>query len=291
MTGRFNNVHSEKLKSISEKLDDIIEVIRVDYYNPITEDANLYYFYYNQNSDPCVVSCAPGEKITEDSIAISLPSSVHLDLDFRPNSNITEGELSQVIQAYKILTENVLRKNIKDGKVIRKRVTTIKKPKVIHPLINTAKRKKAGFLAQTAMAKVKRNRSNNVRDLLNLDKQPKKDISVLENKEHTMQRQDMNRRFNRINETYCTYPQARSIAVNIVDALYRHKIDGYSIKYPQTALGQVDQRGFSINYGMSNRRWVAREALEDAIAKDIMGRFARGEELDPKVQEQIALGK
>lgn len=106
-----------------------------------------------------------------------------------------------------------------------------------------------------------------------------------------MQRQEMTRRFNRLNETYCTYPQARSIAVNIVNALSKGKVEGYPIKYPQTALGQFDQRGFSINYGMSNRKWVAREFLEDAIAKDIMGRYARGEEIDDKIKDQIALKK
>ena len=46
MIGRSNKVHSKKLKSVLERLDNIIEAIRVDYYNPITEDANLYYFYY-----------------------------------------------------------------------------------------------------------------------------------------------------------------------------------------------------------------------------------------------------
>ena len=36
---------------------------------------------------------------------------------------------------------------------------------------------------------------------------------------------------------------------------------------------------------------VAKEFLEDAIAKDIMGRYARGEEIDADVKDQIALAK
>lgn len=282
-------MYSEKMKSILEKLNNKVEAIRVDYFDKSLNEADLYYFYYNQNNDPCVVSCPVGDKITHESIAISLPSSVHMDLDFRGSSKITESQLAQVIKAYKILTENVLRKNVEDGKVIRKRVTTIEKPNTVHSLVNKVKSKKAGLYAQSAAARVKRNRSNNLRDLLDLDKQAKKNKSVLEIKENTMQRQEMTRRFTRVNETYCTYPQARSIAVNIVAALAKHKIDGYPIKYPQTALGQVDQRGFSINYGMSNRKWVAKEFLEDAIAKDIMGRYARGEEIDSKVKDQLAL--
>ena len=284
-------MYSDKFKAVLEKWNNRVEAIRVDYYDKSLNEADLYYFYYNQNNDPCLVSCPVGDKITEDSIAISLPSSVHMDLDFRKAANITEGDLAQVIRAYKILTENVLRKNVQDGKVIRKRVTTIERPKIVHSLVNKVKSKKAGLFSQTAIARAKRNRSNNVRDLLDLDKQAKKDKSVLEIKENTMQRQEMTRRFNRVHETYCTYPQARSIAVNIVAALAKHKIEGYKIKYPQTALGQVDQRGFSINYGMNNRKWVAKEFLEDAIAKDIMGRYARGEEIDADVKDQIALAK
>lgn len=284
-------MYSDKFKAVLEKWNNRVEAIRVDYYDKSLNEADLYYFYYNQNNDPCLVSCPVGDKITEDSIAISLPSSVHMDLDFRKAANITEGDLAQVIRAYKILTENVLRKNVQDGKVIRKRVTTIERPKIVHSLVNKVKSKKAGLFSQTAIARAKRNRSNNVRDLLDLDKQAKKDKSVLEIKENTMQRQEMTRRFNRVHETYCTYPQARSIAVNIVAALAKNKIEGYKIKYPQTALGQVDQRGFSINYGMNNRKWVAKEFLEDAIAKDIMGRYARGEEIDADVKDQIALAK
>lgn len=284
-------MYSDRIKAVLEKWNNKVEAIRVDYYDKSLNEADLYYFYYNQNNDPCLVSCPMGERITEDSIAISLPSSVHMDLDFRKAANISEGDLAQVIKAYKILTENVLRKNVQDGKVIRKRVTTIERPKTVHSLVNRVKSKKAGLFAQTAIARAKRNRSNNVRDLLDLDKQAKKDKSVLEIKENTMQRQEMTRRFNRVHETYCTYPQARSIAVNIVAALAKHKIEGYKIKYPQTALGQVDQRGFSINYGMNNRKWVAKEFLEDAIAKDIMGRYARGEEIDADVKDQIALAK
>ena len=289
--GGLVHMYSDKFKAVLEKWNNRVEAIRVDYYDKSLNEADLYYFYYNQNNDPCLVSCPVGDKITEDSIAISLPSSVHMDLDFRKAANITEGDLAQVIRAYKILTENVLRKNVQDGKVIRKRVTTIERPKIVHSLVNKVKSKKAGLFSQTAIARAKRNRSNNVRDLLDLDKQAKKDKSVLEIKENTMQRQEMTRRFNRVHETYCTYPQARSIAVNIVAALAKHKIEGYKIKYPQTALGQVDQRGFSINYGMNNRKWVAKEFLEDAIAKDIMGRYARGEEIDADVKDQIALAK
>lgn len=289
--GGLVHMYSDKFKAVLEKWNNRVEAIRVDYYDKSLNEADLYYFYYNQNNDPCLVSCPVGDKITEDSIAISLPSSVHMDLDFRKAANITEGDLAQVIRAYKILTENVLRKNVQDGKVIRKRVTTIERPKTVHSLVNKVKSKKAGLFSQTAIARAKRNRSNNVRDLLDLDKQAKKDKSVLETKENTMQRQEMTRRFNRVHETYCTYPQARSIAVNIVAALAKNKIEGYKIKYPQTALGQVDQRGFSINYGMNNRKWVAKEFLEDAIAKDIMGRYARGEEIDADVKDQIALAK
>lgn len=289
--GGLVHMYSDKFKAVLEKWNNRVEAIRVDYYDKSLNEADLYYFYYNQNNDPCLVSCPVGDKITEDSIAISLPSSVHMDLDFRKAANITEGDLAQVIRAYKILTENVLRKNVQDGKVIRKRVTTIERPKIVHSLVNKVKSKKAGLFSQTAIARAKRNRSNNVRDLLDLDKQAKKDKSVLEIKENTMQRQEMTRRFNRVHETYCTYPQARSIAVNIVAALAKNKIEGYKIKYPQTALGQVDQRGFSINYGMNNRKWVAKEFLEDAIAKDIMGRYARGEEIDADVKDQIALAK
>ena len=278
----------KKLNSLVERLENKIPAIKVNFYNPDLNEAELYYFYYNQNHDPCIIPSHFGDKLTEDSIGISLPSSVHMDYDLRPNSRITEGQLAQVIKAYKILTENVLRKNIENGRVVRKRVTTIQKPKRITPLVNKVKGKKAGLYAQTAVAKAKRRRSNNVRDILNLHKQPKKDISVLESKENRMQRQTA-QRFNRVNETYCTYPQARSIAVNIVAALAKKKIDGYSIKYPQTAFATVDQRGFSIKFGTLNTKWVAQEFLEDVIAKDIMGRFARGEELDPQVKNQVAV--
>lgn len=284
-------MYSERLKKVVEKLNSKQEALRVEYFDRSLNEADLYYFYYNQKNDPCLVSCPVGEKITEDSIAISLPSSVHQDLDLRPGSNVSEGQLAQVIKAYKILTENVLRKNVENGRVIRKRVTTIEKPKTVHSLVNKVKGKKAGLYAQTAIANVKRNRSNNVRDLLDLDKQAKKEKSVLEIKENKMNLHDFTRRPNKLNETYCTYPQARSYAVNIVDAMYKKSLPNYSIKYPQTALGKVDQRGFSINFGMNNTKFVAREALEDAIAKDIMGRFSRGEELDPKVKEQLAINK
>lgn len=141
------------------------------------------------------------------------------------------------------------------------------------------------------MAKIKRERSNNVRDVLNLDKQAKRDKSVLENKETLMNLNDFQRRPNKLHETYCTFPQAKSIAVNIVDAMYKKTLPHYSIKFPQTALAKVDQKGFSIDFGMVNRKYMAREALEDAIAKDILGRYSRGEDLDADVKDKIALKK
>lgn len=284
-------MQSDNLKRVLEKLEGKQKAIRVDYFNPSINEAELYYFYYNKNSDPCVVHCPCGEKITEEYVGISLPSSVHMDYDLRPDSKITESELARIIKAYKILTENVLRKNVENGKVIRKRVTTIEKPKTIKPLVNKVKGKQAGLYAQTAVARVKRKRSNNVRDILNLDKQAKKDKSVLEIKENTMNLNDFTRRPNKLNETYCTYPQAKSIAANIVDAMYKKTLPSYSIKFPSTGLAKVDQRGFSIEFGMTNKKYVAREALEDAIAKDILGRFSRGEQLDADVRDKIALGK
>ena len=128
-------------------------------------------------------------------------------------------------------------------------------------------------------------------DILDLDKQAKKDKSVLENKENTMQRQQMTRRFNRLHETYCTYPQARSIANDILNTLYTKKIPSYNCKYPQTATLEVDQRGFSINFGANNKKYLAKEALLDYIAKDIMGRASRGEELSGDITKFITLHK
>lgn len=282
---------SEKLNRVLEKLDNKVEAIQVSYYDRLNEDATLYYFYYNQNNDPSIVACAPGSKPTRDSIAISLPSSVHQDLDFRPGSKITESQLESVIKTYKILTENVLRKNIENGRVVRKRVTTIEKPDRIKPLVNKVKSKKAGLYAQTAAARVKRQRSNNVRDILNLDKQAKKNKSVLEYKENTMNRNDFNQRPNRLNETYMTYPQARSIADDIVNTLYTKKLASYNIKYPQTGTCVVDQKGFSIDFGMLNRKYMAKEQLLDYIAKDILGRCSRGEELPEEVAKSITLHK
>ena len=40
---------------------------------------------------------------------------------------------------------------------------------------------------------------------------------------------------------------------------------------------------------MMNQKWMAKESMEDAIAKDIMGRFSRGEELDPAVTKVVTL--
>lgn len=284
-------MHSDNLRKVLGILEQKTEALRVEYYDRSLNEADLYYFYYNKNNDPCLVTCPVGGKITEDSIAISLPSSVHQDLDLRPGSNVSEGQLAQVIKAYKILTENVLRKNVQDGRVIRKRVSTISKPRRIKSLVNKVKGKKAGLFAQSAMAKIKRERSNNVRDVLNLDKQAKRDKSVLENKETLMNLNDFQRRPNKLHETYCTFPQAKSIAVNIVDAMYKKTLPHYSIKFPQTALAKVDQKGFSIDFGMVNRKYMAREALEDAIAKDILGRYSRGEDLDADVKDKIALKK
>ena len=277
---------SQKLQKVLERLDNKVKALQVAYYDKLTEDACLYYFYYNENNDPTILSCPANSAPTSESIAVSLPSSVHQDLDFRPSSNISEIQLESVIKTYKILTENVLRKNVENGRVIRKRVTTIEKPQTIVPLVNKVKNKKAGLYAQTASARIKRNRSNNVRDILNLDKQTKKDKSVLENKENTMQQ-----RFRRVNETYMTYPQARSIANDILNTLYTKKIPSYNCKYPQTATLEVDQRGFSINFGANNKKYLAKEALLDYIAKDIMGRASRGEELSGDITKFITLHK
>ena len=282
---------SEKLNKVIERFNSKVEAIQVTYYDKMNEDATLYYFYYNQNNDPTIVSCPVGEKPSVDSIAVSLPSSVHQDLDFRSRSSITETQLESVIKNYKILTENVLRKNVENGKVIRKRVTTIEKPNRIKPLVNKIKSKKAGLYAQTAIARVKRNRSNNIRDILNLDKQVNKNKSVLENKETIMNRNDFNHRPNRLNETYMTYPQARSIADDIVNTLYTKKLASYNIKYPQTGTCIVDQKGFSIDFGMTNRKYMAKEQLLDYIAKDILGRCSRGEELPEEVAKSITLHK
>lgn len=280
---------SEKLNRVVERLNNKVEALQVSYYDSLNEDATLYYFYYNQNNDPTIVACPAGTKPTSESIAISLPSSVHQDLDFRPNSTISEIQLESVIKTYKILTENVLRKNVENGRVVRKRVTTIEKPDIIKPLVNKVKSKKAGLYAQTAAARIKRKRSNNVRDILNLDKQAKKNKSVLEYKETTMNRNDFNRRPNRLNETYMTYPQARSIADDIVNTLYTKKLASYNIKYPQTGTCVVDQKGFSIDFGMMNRKYMAKEQLLDYIAKDILGRCSRGEDLPDEVAKFITL--
>lgn len=280
---------SEKLNKIVEKLNNKIEAIQVSYYDKVNEDATLYYFYYNQNNDPSIISCPVGSKPSSDSIAVSLPSSVHQDLDFRPGSNITETQLESVIRSYRILTENVLRKNIENGKVVRKRVTTIDKPNRIQPLVNKVKSKKAGLYGQTAAARIKRKRSNNIRDILNLDKQAKKEKSVLEYKENAMNRNDFTRRVNKLNETYMTYPQARSIANDIVNILSTKKLSSYNLKYPQTGTCDVDQKGFSVDFGMMNRKYMAKEQLLDYIAKDIMGRCSRGEELPEEVKKQITL--
>ena len=280
---------SEKLNKVIEKLNSKIEAIQVSYYDKLNEDATLYYFYYNQNNDPTIVSCPIGEKPTSESLAISLPSSVHQDLDFRPNSTISESQLESVIKTFKILTENVLRKNVENGRVIRKRVTTIEKPNRIKPLINKVKSKKAGLYAQTAAAKVKRQRSNNVRDILNLDKQAKKDKSVLENKENIMNKNDFNRRTYKLHETYMTYPQARSIADDIVNTLYTKKLASYNIKYPQTGTCEKEKKGFSIDFGMMNLKKKTKEQLLDYIAKDILGRCSRGEELPEEVAKKITL--
>ena len=83
---------SEKLQNVADRLNNKVEAIQVSYYDRLNEDACLYYFYYNQNNDPTIISCPEGEKPTIDSVAVSLPSSVHQDLDFRPNK-ITEAQL------------------------------------------------------------------------------------------------------------------------------------------------------------------------------------------------------
>ena len=278
---------SEKLQNAVNKMNNKVSAIQVSYYDRLHEDATLYYFYYNQNNDPTVVACPSGEKPTSSSLAVSLPSSVHMDLDFRPSSGITEADLETVIKTYKILTENVLRKNVENGRVVRKRVTTIEKPNRIIPLVNKVKSKKAGLFGQTAMARIKRKRSNNIRDILNLDKQAKKNKSVLENKENTMQ----DRRFRRVDEVYMTYPQARSIADDIVNTLYTKKIASYSIKHPQSGTCVVDQKGFSIDFGGMNKKYMAKEQLLDYIAKDILARASRGEELSGEITKFITLHK
>ena len=276
---------SEKLENVIEKMNNRVSAIQVSYYDRLNEDATLYYFYYNQNNDPTIIACPPNSKPSSSSVGVSLPSSVHMDLDFRPNSGITEADLEKVIKTYKILTENLLRKNVENGKVIRKRVTTINKPNKITPLVNKVKSKKAGLYAQTAIARVKRKRSNNVRDILNLDKQAKKDKSFLENKENRMQ----NRTFKRIHEIYMTYPQARSIADDIVNTLYTRKISSYVIKYPQNGTCVVDQKGFSIDFGGMNKKYMAKEQLLDYIAKDVLAKASRGEELSGEITKFITL--
>ena len=80
---------SQKLQKVLERLDNRVKALQVAYYDKLTEDACLYYFYYNENNDPTILSCPANSAPTRESIAVSLPSSVHQDLDFRPSSNIS----------------------------------------------------------------------------------------------------------------------------------------------------------------------------------------------------------
>lgn len=276
---------SEKLKKVLEKLNNIVEATRVSYFN---EDSGAveYYFYYNDKQDPVLVQCPFGEYPDENSIGVTLPSSVHQDLDLRPHSTVTEGQLAKVIQSYQILTEMTLKKSVKNGRVIRKRVLSIKKPKRISTLKNKIDGKKASLFSKTAVANVKRKRSNNVRDVLNLDKQAN---DLKENKEKLMNRFDLTRGNRKLHEIYITYPAARSIAIDIMNTLITKKLPSYNLKYPSTGTCTIDRRGYCIDYGMMNQKWMAKESMEDAIAKDIMGRFSRGEELDPAVAKVVTL--
>lgn len=272
---------SEKLKHVLEALNDRVSALKVSFLKEDSGGAELYYFYYNDKNDPVLVECPDGDE--EELIGVSLPSSVHQDLDLRPHSTVTESQLTKVIQSYKILTENTLRKNVENGRVIRKRVTTIKKPKTVSTLKNKVSGKKASLFSKTAIANVKRKRSNNVRDVLNLDKESK---ILKENKENSMK---TTRKPRKINETYCTYPQARSMAIDIMNTLVTGKLPSYQLKYPQTGTAVINQKGFSIDWGMLNTKYMAKESMADYIAKDIMGRFARGEDLDDKVTKVVTL--
>ena len=40
---------SQKLQKVLERLDNRIKALQVAYYDKLTEDACLYYFYYNEN--------------------------------------------------------------------------------------------------------------------------------------------------------------------------------------------------------------------------------------------------
>ena len=276
---------SERLKKVLESLNRRTKALKASY---IKEDGGgcEYYFYYNDKQDPVLIECPCGKQPDENSIGVTLPSSVHQDLDLRPYSKVTEKQLTQVIESYKILTEMTLRKNVKNGRVIRKRVTSIEKPKKMSTLKNKINGKKASLFSKTAIANVKRKRSNNVRDVLNLDKQSKE---IKEQKENLMNRFDFLKKPRKINETYCTYPQARSMAIDIMNTLVTKKLKSYNIKYPQTGTAVIDQRGYCIDWGMLNRKWMAKESMEDYIAKDIMGRFSRGEDLDPEVSKVVTL--
>ena len=45
---------SQKLQKVLERLDNRVKALQVAYYDKLTEDACLYYFYYNENNDPRV---------------------------------------------------------------------------------------------------------------------------------------------------------------------------------------------------------------------------------------------
>lgn len=271
---------SEKLNHVLERLNNKEKAIHAHYMN---EDGGgcEYYFYYNRKNDPVLVECPEGTTPNENSIGINIPSSVHLDYDLRSNSLITESQLTRIIQAYKILTENILRKNVKNGRVVRKRVALIDKPKQLSDLKNKIDGKKAALYSQTAIANVKRKRSNNVRDVLNLDKQPKETI---------MNRNDIFNQRSRLSEArYCTYPQAHAIAETIIAAMQAGKIKEYQIKYPTPATATITQRGYCVEFGPMNRKWMAEQAMSDYIARDILGRYGRGEDIDQKIKYEVGI--
>ena len=267
---------SSKLKNHLEKLNNYIEAVQAKY---LLENGQIidYYFYYNENSDP-VLAYSEGQE----PIAINIPSSVHNDIALTKDK-VTITELNQVINSYRMITENQLEKTVTNGKVIRKRVKTIKKPERVLNLKNKITGKKASLFSKTAVANVKRKRSNRVRDILNLDKKN-------ESKEKEMGTRELfNRQSHKLNETYCTYPEARSIAIDIDNCLYLDKFQFYPIKYPTAALAKMDKTGWYIEFGSFNKKWMSQDQWQDIIAKDILQRFARGEDLPEEIKGHITL--
>ena len=67
------------------------------------------------------------------------------------------------------------------------------------------------------------------------------------------------------------------------------KIKQYQIKYPVAATASISPKGYCVEFGAMNRKWMAEQALCDYIAKDIMGRYGRGEDLDAKVKFEVGI--